>query len=190
MQDLGKYGDLFKLLSKNHVLTRILSDASKLNLPNWYLAGGCISQTCWNVLHGFKPSSNLKDYDLVYFDRNTSKLAQDNNIMKAKRVFGGINAKIDIVNQARVHLWYPKEFGLEIPAYNSVEQGIASWPTTATCVGINLSENHLKLYATFGIKDLMTMTLRPNKQLITKQIYNSKIQRWVKIWPKLTVAPW
>jgi hypothetical protein len=146
---------------------------------------------CLECYDDFDPAANIKDYDLVYFDPDVSSKKQDEFIEKGKVIFADINAEVELVNQARVHIWYPEEFGLTIPANKKVEDGIAGWPTTATCTGIRLTpQREVGTYATFGLEDLITMTLRPNKAIVTQEMYENKIQRWIKVWPKLTVIPW
>ena len=34
------------------------------------------------------------------------------------------------------------------------------------------------------------MTVRANKQLISRDIYEEKATKWLNLWPKLTVIPW
>lgn len=46
----------------------MLNRAAILNLPNWYLAAGALSQTIWNKLSSLPPDTGISDYDLVYFD--------------------------------------------------------------------------------------------------------------------------
>ncbi|TPR03498.1 Mitochondrial carrier family protein [Aspergillus niger] len=52
-------------ISQNATLTKILSQALDLDLPEWYLASGCIFQTVWNVLTGRDPEAGIADYDLA-----------------------------------------------------------------------------------------------------------------------------
>ena len=35
----------------------VLDRAERLDLPDWYLAAGCLFQTVWNVLDGAIPST-------------------------------------------------------------------------------------------------------------------------------------
>jgi hypothetical protein len=59
---------LEELLRKNGVVWEIRTRVPGLQLPNWHLGAGCIAQTVRNDLHGFVPVTNIKVYDLVYFD--------------------------------------------------------------------------------------------------------------------------
>ncbi|HXX73270.1 MAG TPA: nucleotidyltransferase family protein [Candidatus Acidoferrales bacterium] len=178
-------------LKLNEDAQKILTSAPSLKLPNWYLGAGCISQTVWNVLHGFSPGREIKDYDLVYYDSSDLSFeTEDSHIQQAKRLFQNIPVPVEVRNEARVHLWYPEKFGFSINPYGSVEKAIASWPTTATCVGVKYVGKGFHVYAPYGLDDLFAMLVRPNKVLIKKQVYEEKVNRWSAAWPKLRVIPW
>jgi hypothetical protein len=183
---------LLKMLEKNQSILFILAHAQELNLADWYLGAGCISQTIWNIQSGFEPEHAIKDYDLVYYDPvNISYEAEDEIIQKGQELFKDLTIPVEIRNEARVHLWYEKHFGKPIEQYKSVEDAISTWPTTATCVGIRKElDGKVKVFAFFGLDDLFNMIVRPNKKLITEKIYRDKFTGWVKVWPKLKVIPW
>lgn len=189
--DITKTEQLVKILEKNKSIQFILERADKLNMPNWYLGAGGIVQTVWNTRHGFDPENGIKDYDLVYYDANDiSYEAEDSFIQRGREIFKDIPSLVEIRNQARVHLWYEKHFGKSIEQYKSVEEAINTWPTTATSVGIRKTNGQFKIYAPFGLDDLLNMTVRANKTLITEKVYQDKIDRWIKIWPNLQIVPW
>lgn len=180
------------MLKQNKTLQAILERADSLDLPNWYLGAGCISQTVWNILHGFDPEHAIKDYDLVYYDTSDiSYEGEDAYVQKAKELFSDLPVALDIINEARVHLWVEKKFGYKIDQYKSVEEAISTWPTTITCVGVRYGKDgKFKVYATYGLDDIFTMVLRPNKKIITEEIYMKKVSKWTKTWPMLTVIGW
>ncbi|MNP62011.1 hypothetical protein D3C76_1572500 [compost metagenome] len=98
---------------------------------------------------------------------------------------------MDIKNQARVHLWYEDRFGVKLQPYPSLEAAIDSWPTTVTSLGARLDgSGDWHIYAPFGLKDLFNLTLRPNKVLITEEIYEGKTLKWQTKWPELQIIPW
>jgi uncharacterized protein len=39
-----------EVLSRNEVLTEVLSRSASLGLPGWYLTAGCLLQTAWNAV--------------------------------------------------------------------------------------------------------------------------------------------
>jgi hypothetical protein len=180
------------LLEKNRIVTSILDGAPLLELPDWYLGAGCLPQTVWNKLHGFPPTAHIKDYDLVYFDgSDLSYQGEDSHVKAGQKLFNNLGARVEIRNQARVHLWYQERFGYTIEPHRSVEDAIASWPTTATSVGVRRDSNgRFLLCAPYGLSDIFAMIVRPNKKGVTREIYEEKAQRWARSWPKLTVLPW
>ncbi len=179
------------MLQKNRNVQFILKHAELLGMPNWYLGAGCIAQTVWNVLHGFEPEHGIKDYDLVYFDAtDTSYEGEDRYIQEGEKLFRDVAGDIEIRNQARVHLWYEKHFGYPIAPHQSAEDAIKTWPTTATTIGVRCDGDGLRVYAAHGLNDLFGMIIRANKILVSKAVYEQKVGRWTKMWPKLKVIPW
>lgn len=184
-------GYLERVVKQNEAIGYILKLAPRLQMPNWYLGAGCIAQTVWNVQHGFDLTHGIEDYDLVYYDSSdTSYRAEEIYIKKGKELFEDIPGQVEIRNQARVHLWYEKHFGYAIEPYDSVEDAINTWPTTATSVAIKYDEAGFIVYAPYGLNDLFGMIVRPNKVQITEDIYLRKVERWTKIWYRLKVIPW
>ena len=69
--------DLEEILFKNETLKEVLRRLEKSNLKNYYVGAGCINQTVFNYLHGFKIDDNINDYDIVYYDKDTSYEKED-----------------------------------------------------------------------------------------------------------------
>ncbi|KAK6519151.1 hypothetical protein TWF281_003840 [Arthrobotrys megalospora] len=180
------------ILSTNPTLVKVLSSAATLNLPNWYLAAGCISQTIWNHASSFPPETGINDYDLVYHDpSDTSYEAEDAVIQKGKEIFEHLGVEVEIRNQARVHLWYERKFGIKCPPHGSVEEGIDSWISTSAMIGVRLEEDgEWTVYAPRGLSDFFNMVVRPGTKLGKKEQYEKKTERWKAIWPNLTVEKW
>jgi hypothetical protein len=190
-QDLQTQIDyLEKTLAKSEVISKVLELAPKLGLPDWYLGAGAIAQTIWNELHNFPLEQGIKDCDLVYFDTDSSYEAEDKYIQKAKKLFKDVSVEVEVRNEARVHLWYGSKHGKEIKPYTSTEDAINTWPTTATATGVRYQGSKLVVYAPYGLNDMMGLIARANKGLITREVYEKKIERWQQVWPKLTVIPW
>ena len=190
-QDLQKQIDNLKsILAKSYVVSSVLELAPKLNLPNWYLGAGAICQTVWNELHGFPLEQGIKDCDVVYFDTDISEKAQDHFVQSSKKIFAKLPIEVEITNEARVHLWYEEQFGKAISPYTSTEDAINTWPTTASSVGVRYEGDKFVVYAPCGLNDMMRQIIRPNKGLITKEVYEKKAKRWQQAWPKLTTIPW
>jgi hypothetical protein len=167
--------ELIDLAHQNPWLNTVLTRAHELGLPNWYVGAGALCQTVWNDAHGYSLTEHISDIDLVYFDSDLLEESESKHTLNAQRLFSDIPRRIDLKNQARVHLWYAARFGYTIAPYTSVEQAMATWPTTATAVGLD---------------DLFKLVVRPNKLQITRAIYEAKVSRWQKHWPKLQIVDW
>jgi len=178
------------ILALSPAVSTILRDAPKLALPHWYLGAGVIAQTVWNYRHGFAPETGIKDCDLVYFDPDVSANAENKFKLASAEMFGTGPLEVEVTNEARVHLWYETEFHIPLQPYTSCEAAINSWPTTATSIGVRQSGKHFVVYAPYGLHDLLNMIVRPNKAQVTQAIYEAKVARWQRIWPKLTIVPW
>jgi hypothetical protein len=182
---------LEKIVVLNQPLFDVISKAASIGLPNYYIGAGCVAQSVWNYQMGLELTGGISDIDFVYFDSsNLSKEAENTIIEKVKSVVNPCSIKLDIKNQARVHLWYKNHFGYDIKPYESIEDAINTWPTTATSIGIRLENNKLKVYAPFGLNDMFGMIVMANKAQITEGVYMQKVKKWRAKWPTLTVIPW
>jgi hypothetical protein len=178
-------------LRQNPDLCDILDRFDAVALPDCWLVAGAVAQTVWNLAAGRAAGFSIKDVDLVYFGVDTlSADAEAAQEARLRRVFPGLTAKLDVKNQARVHLWYETVFGYPIPPYRSTEAAIATFPTLATCVGVRYCQGGFEICAPFGLDDLFDGIVRPNKRQITRPIYEAKTARWKSIWPALTILPW
>ncbi len=182
---------LERALAASPTVTTILERAAGLGLPDWYLGAGAIAQTVWNELHGYAPGNGIRDYDVVYFDIDDLSADGETRVadaLTAQLVDRAI--RVDVKNQARVHLWYERRFGTRIGPYRSSGHAISTWPTTATSVGVRVEQSQLRVCAPFGLHDVFAMVARPNKTLITREVYEAKVRRWQATWPRLTVLGW
>src|SRR5271157_4229591 len=84
----------------------VLEGAAALRMPDWYVVAGCVAQTVWNALSGFEPDYGIGDYDLIYYDSaDISEESQERYDRRAKELFKNLPRPVEVVNQARVHLW-------------------------------------------------------------------------------------
>ncbi|MEV7752349.1 MULTISPECIES: nucleotidyltransferase family protein [Streptomyces] len=188
----GEQERLREVLGRNAVLVEVLGRAAGMGLPGWYLTAGCLFQTVWNVVTGRPPGGGIKDYDIFYFDdTDLSWEAEDAVIRAGREVFAGVPVEVEIRNEARVHLWYERKFGVPCPPYRSVEGAIDSFAATACCLGVRLETGgEWVFYAPCGLDDVFGLVLRPNPVLAPREVYEAKAARWVGEWPELTVLPW
>jgi uncharacterized protein len=183
--------ELERILGRQPVVAALLERVPSLELSGWYLGAGCITQTVWNALHGFDPTFGIKDYDLVYFDPSDLTIEAEHDAeRRANRIVADLAVTVDVTNEARVHLWYEERFGHPIAPYDSMEAAIVTWPTTASSIGVRRTGAALEVCAPFGLDDLLAMIVRPNKRLVSREVYEAKAARWTTTWPRLTVLPW
>ncbi|WP_330434266.1 nucleotidyltransferase family protein [Streptomyces sp. NBC_00825] len=183
---------LRSVLSRNEVLTDVMTRAATLELPGWYVTAGCLFQTVWNVVTDRPPTSGIKDYDIFYFDgTDLSWEAEDVVIKAGQEVFAGLPAEVEIRNEARVHLWYEQKFGVPCPPHDSTEAAIDSFAATTCCLGVRLDrDGGWRVYAPHGLSDVFNLVVRPNPVLAPQEVYEAKAARWRDEWPELTVLPW
>jgi uncharacterized protein len=178
-------------LGQNEWLAEILGRFEEIALPDSWLVAGCIAQTIWNLRFGKPAEFGLKDVDLIYFDpQDLSAETEAGHERRLRDVFRGLPIKLDVKNEARVHLWYKDRFGSAITPYSSSADAIATFPTSATAVGVRRVCGKFECCAPFALDDLFGLVVRPNKRQITRAIYEAKVDRWRPIWPRLIFLPW
>jgi hypothetical protein len=180
---------LDEAITASPLATAVIEFAASAKLPNWYLGAGAVTQTVWNVLHDYEPAHGIKDYDVVYFDPTQDA---DATIEAAGAEVGSrLGITLDLTNQAYVHTWYAQKFGRAIAPYRSTEHAISTWPTTASCVGIRRDRaGRSQICAPYGLADLWGLVVRPNKTIVSREVYEEKATRWLGIWPDLQVHSW
>lgn len=182
------------------VLTAVLSDPlceavldrlPSLGLREWWLTAGAVFQNVWNAVEGRPPGYGIKDYDVFYFDdTDLSWEAEDTVIRAAAALFSDLPARIEVRNQARVHLWYEEKFGQPCPPFTSATDAIDSFASTTCCVGISTVDSEIRLYAPFGLTDVIGMRMRPHRRLAPQHVYDAKVRQYTERWTTLTSDPW
>lgn len=184
--------ELIRIIKKNEILMHVMDNVSDLQLDTYYIGAGCIVQSVWNELTNRPTNYGISDIDLIYFNnRDISFEAENEVIVRGHELFSKIILKVDIKNQARVHKWYQHRFGIKIKPYQTIEEAIDTWPTTATALGVRKeNEDNWKIYAPYGLKDVFDLTIRANKTLVTEDIYMNKANKWKEKWPELNIISW
>lgn len=177
-------------LKQNAAAQAVLAIGADLALPDWYFGAGGVAQTIWNIRHDFDPAGGIKDYDLVYFDPADLSVETERQVEDEVGRRLAFDVVVDVKNEARVHLWYGQRFGRQIEPYASCEEAIATWPTTASSVGVRQDDGGLVVCAPFGLADLLGMVARPNKAIVTREVFEEKAGRWAARWPRLQIIPW
>ena len=186
---------LEKILKQNKTVWKVLEILEEYakenkNFKDYYLSAGCINQTVFNYYHNYPLEQNIKDYDIVYYEEDTSYEAEDIIIKEIQNRVKELNIECDIKNEKRVPIWYNEKYHTNRGDYTSTEDAIRRWTTTITSIGVRLENKKLIVCAPYGLNDLFTMTIRPIKLEITKEIYEGKCEKWKKYWPKLNIIEW
>lgn len=150
----------------------ILSKAHKLDLPDWHLCAGCLTQSAWNHRFNLPYDHGIDDIDLIYFDpSDLSEDAEEDAAQRARILFSNSKIRLDVKNEARVHNWYEGKFGVAIAPYSSLADAVASFPTTATSIALCKTDTTYEVIAPYGLNDLFDGIVRPNKVLVTQRSY-------------------
>jgi uncharacterized protein len=182
--------DFLAATLRNPVNETIAGALFQLDLPDAWIVSGCLVQTVWNGLTGRSADYGIADYDVFYFDPDTSWQAEDAVIRKLQDQLTKPGVKVEARNQARVHLWYPEKHGLPYPALHSSTEGIDRFLTRNTQVGIRRTPAGHDVYAPHGFDDIANMIVRPNPgPNFSAANYAAKAARWKALWPELTVLP-
>jgi hypothetical protein len=178
-------------LRESPILSPLFDSWPELALPNCWLVAGAVVQTYWNSAHGFAPLHGINDIDVIYFDPDDlSEETEKEHSVRINKRYEQLFVKLDVKNEARVHLWYENRFGFPINAYSSVESAMKTFPTTAGAIGVRSVGHKLQAYSPFGFDDLMNLVVRPNRRQITRAIYAEKVARWRPNWPRVRFLDW
>jgi uncharacterized protein len=173
---------------RNPVNEIIADELFRLALADAWVVSGCLVQTVWNVLTKRAVDYGINDYDIFYFDSDTSWQTEDAAIRALQGRLAHLGVTIELRNQARVHLWYPEKHGLPYPALRCSSEGIDRFLTKNTQVGIRRTAGGYDVYAPNGFDDIAGLIVRPNPGAnFSAENYAAKAARWKKLWPELTV---
>lgn len=179
---------LIEICLKTPNLKRIFNN---LDFPNdfpWYIGAGCVNQTVWNHITDKDITYGIGDYDIAYWDDNISKEAELATQKTVMEQFTDPSVELEVINEARVHLWFEEDFGKKIEPFINVEHAISTWPTTATCVGITRVNKEYSVVAPYGLNDLFSMKLRPNFPSVLPDVFKAKTKKWKSKWSELEVV--
>jgi len=163
-----------------------------MKIPDAWLVSGCLTNTVWNVLCERDPVAGIKDYDVFYFDPDTSWEAEDRVIQQCAKRFAHVSGGVEVRNQARVHLWAPGKFGRPaMDPFMQSSEGIDGFLTACTMVGARLNEDkEIELYTPVGLADVFSFDVRSNPLcsiVPQEKHYWAKARRWKEQWPELTL---
>lgn len=125
----------------------------------------------------------------ILFDPDTSWAAEDAVIRRGADLFADLGVKVEIRNQARVHLWYPQKYAEPYPPLTGTVAALDRFLATACMVGLSPGgAGQPAVAAPVGFEDLAALIIRPNRAPnFNAGRYLEKADRWQACWPTLTV---
>jgi hypothetical protein len=180
---------LVALVRSSNSLMAALRAVRSLGLNSWCIGAGAVRSLVWDALHGYEQPSATEDVDVVYFDDAACAPGQDADL--ESRLAKAMPAlRWEVTNQATVHDWFAKTLGQVVPPLQSLEEGVATWPEFATCVGVNLDdEETIGVVAPHGLDDLFGLLVRHNPLRASAATFRQRVQskRFAERWPLLSI---
>ncbi|OEZ62806.1 nucleotidyltransferase family protein [Duganella sp. HH105] len=179
---------LAALVRSSAELMAALSAARSLGLGSWCIGAGAVRTLVWDALHGHDVPTPLADVDLVYYDADAPP--QRDAELEARLRAAMPSLAWEVTNQAHVHTWFMREFGREVAPLLSLEDGVATWPEYATCVGVSLDAGDtIGVIAPHGLEDLFALRVRHNPACADIDTYRQRVaaKRFAQRWPLLAI---
>lgn len=182
---------LIELVRGTPWLMDALRCARSLALPDWCLGAGVLRNLVWDHLQAHRQPTPAADLDLCFHDPLDLSTERDAALQRRLRQ---LRPQIpwEVTNQAGVHLWFEAHFGHPVEPLRSLEHAIASWPETATAVGVRLeADERLTVLAPLGLDDLFAGVVRRNPARVSVATYLQRVRskRYAERWPRLQILP-
>jgi len=180
---------LIDIVRANADLMHVLRVMRDLDLPDWRLFSGAVYQSVWNERTGRAPGYGVKDYDIGYFDPDTSWDAEDEVIKRVAAAFAPeLRDIVEVRNQARVHLWFEGKFGELYEPLTCTDDAPARFVAPAFALGVRLEKDDaISVVAPFGLQDVFDMVIRPNPTRGLAKGWDRVIANTRGRWPEITV---
>ena len=186
---MSQRGMFLDLALTNPANAAILERLTDLGVDACWLVAGCLYGPVWNALSGQPPDAGIRDYDIFYWDPDTSWAAEDRVIRRAGTLFSDLGIVHEVRNQARVPLWFEERFGSPYPRTSCSADNIARFIVACTCVGMRPDPvGGFEVCAPFGFDELFAGVLRRNPVNPTPDRFPLKCTSYRERWPWLTVA--
>jgi len=176
-----------EIIMANNTIVTVLDIIESLNLPDCWLTGGAIRCAVWNWIHGYETNKNIKDLDIVYCSSKKIIVEQDGKLIN------GI--PMEFKNQAFIHEWYEKIYGIQLKPLESVESGFYLWSDSCNSILLRRNNGKLEVKSLTGLSDLCNGIIRPIKERNKKyglpnSDYIKRLKKWdvVSNYPKIEVC--
>jgi hypothetical protein len=176
-----------EVLRRSPPVMAALRAARDVGAPDWFVSAGAIRDAVWEALHDRRPTAAPRDFDLSFFDPEDLTHERDISVEDALRQRAP-ELPWEAKNQAAVHLWYPARFGIAVSPFRSCAEAIATFPETASCIGVRLLEDDdLLVVAPHGLDDLLTGVCRHNPMRVSEWFYVERLtaKGWPRRWPRV-----
>jgi uncharacterized protein len=179
------------ILTGSDWFAHVIGIAMKVNLPEWWIGAGVLRDIVWGerFAAGFDPALT-HDIDLCFFDPIHLDADRDQRAEEDLR-WHDPSLPWDAKNQAAVHRWYPKRFGIEVEPFALAEEAMATFPEFATCVAVRRGpDGTWDVVAPYGLDDLLDGVWRRNPRRVTQPEYQTRLERkrpWGR-WPTVLVV--
>lgn len=180
---------LVGILRADADLMHVLTTVRGLGLPDWRVFSGAVYQSVWNAVTGRPVGYGRKDFDLGYFDPDTSWDAEDLVIKRVAAAFDEpFRSDVEVRNQARVPLWFPAHFGEPYAPIANTDEALERFVAPAFAIGVRLEpDDAISVAAPLGLSDLFGLILRPNPNRGVARDWDRVVERRRALWPELTV---
>lgn len=181
---------LVEIVRADPALMSVLGTMRDLDLPDWRLFSGAVYQAVWNHMTGRPAGYGVKDYDIGYFDPDTSWDAEDAVIRRVAAAFAPpLDEQVELRNQARVHLWHSAKFGGSYSALTNTDEALTRFVAPCFAVGVRLEEHgKITVAAPFGLEDLFNLIIRPTPNRAVAKDWDRIIEKAKARWPELNVV--
>ena len=190
MSDADLEARLIDIVRADPMLMQVLTTVRGLDLPDWRLFSGAVYQGVWNAQTGRPVGYGVKDYDIGYFDPDTSWDAEDVFIKRVAAAFDApLSSLVEVRNQARVHLWFGEHFNEPYEPLSRTDEALGRFVAPTFAVGVRLeAEGAISVAAPFGLQDVFDMVIRPNPNRPRATGWDKVIASARARWPELTVV--
>ncbi|WP_156459612.1 nucleotidyltransferase family protein [Brevundimonas sp. Root1279] len=171
-------------------LMQVMTTLRSLDIPDWRVFSGAVYQSVWNAQTGRPAGYGIRDYDVGYFDPDTSWDAEDVVIKRVAAAFDPpLRDMVEMRNQARVHLWFEGKFGEPYTALANTDEAPARFVSPAFAVGVRLEDDDsISVVAPFGLEDVFDLVLRPNPTRPVAKGWDKAVTNALGRWPELAVV--
>lgn len=181
---------LVEIVRADADLMHVLTTVRGLALPDWRVFSGAVYQSVWNAVTGRPVGYGRKDFDLGYFDPDTSWDAEDVVIKRIAAAFEEpFRTDVEVRNQARVHLWFMDRFGEDYEPLPDTDAALARFVAPAFGIGVRLEDDDtISIAAPFGLDDVFDMVIRPNPNRPLAKGWDKVVESARSRWPELHVV--